>query len=83
MASFHSLVVFWEGKFLLTFVFQVISEGHKSLITQIFDSESKYLGDDTVFAVKDALTVTFVPRKGDPEAECELQYDMSLPTKKS
>ncbi|KAK7409137.1 hypothetical protein QQX98_008687 [Neonectria punicea] len=62
--------------------FMVIADGFKSVTTQIFDSDSKYLGDDTVFAVKEGLTVTFTPRKGDPEAEWELEFDMSLATKK-
>lgn len=31
-----------------------------------------------MFAVKDGLTVKFVPRKDDKQAESELQYDVSL-----
>ena len=38
----------------------------------------QYLDDDSVFAVKDQLTVDFVPRKGDPEAKLELTYDITL-----
>lgn len=53
-------------------------DGYKPVTTQIFDKDSKYLEDDSVFAVKDALTVEFVPRKDDPEAELELQYDIAL-----
>lgn len=53
-------------------------EGHKPITTQIFDSESKYLEDDSVFAVKDSLVVKFEPRKGDPKAEFTLQYDVAL-----
>lgn len=56
----------------------VILDGYKPVTTQIFDKDSKYLEDDSVFAVKDALTVEFVPRKDDPEAELELQYDIAL-----
>ncbi|KAF7552343.1 hypothetical protein G7Z17_g4379 [Cylindrodendrum hubeiense] len=62
--------------------FMVIADGFKSVTTQIFDSDSEYLGNDTVFAVKDGLTVTFTPRKGDPEANWELEFNMSLATKK-
>ncbi|KAF4982269.1 hypothetical protein FZEAL_2055 [Fusarium zealandicum] len=61
--------------------FMVIAQGYKTVVTQIFDSESTYLENDSVFAVKDGLTVTFVPRKGDPKAEWELEYNMSLATK--
>ena len=53
-------------------------DGYKPVTTQIFDKDSKYLEDDSVFAVKDALTVEFVPRKNDSEAELELQYDITL-----
>jgi catechol 1,2-dioxygenase len=41
-------------------------------------SESKYLEDDSVFAVKDALVVKFVPRKDDPNAQFDLKYDVAL-----
>jgi catechol 1,2-dioxygenase len=60
--------------------FMVIAKGHKSVVTQIFDSDSGYLDNDSVFAVKDNLTVTFVPRKGDSPAEWELEYNMTLAT---
>ncbi|KAI5465023.1 Intradiol ring-cleavage dioxygenase [Mariannaea sp. PMI_226] len=60
--------------------FMVIADGYKRVVTQIFDSDSDYLGNDSVFAVKDSLTVTFTPRKGDPQAELELEFDMSLAT---
>jgi catechol 1,2-dioxygenase len=53
-------------------------KGYKPVTTQIFDKDSKYLEDDSVFAVKDSLTVEFVPRKGDSEAALELQYDIQL-----
>lgn len=59
----------------------VIAGGYQSVTTQIFDSDSKYLDDDTVFAVKNGLTVTFTPRKGDPEAAWEVEYNISLATR--
>jgi hypothetical protein len=57
---------------------QVIADGYKAITTQIFDSQSKYLDDDSVFAVKDSLVVEFLDRKKDPEAKYELRYDVSL-----
>lgn len=36
----------------LTIKFYVSAPGHKTLVTQVFDRESKYLSDDSVFAVK-------------------------------
>lgn len=48
------------------------------MTTQIFDKESDYLTDDSVFAVKDSLIVEFKPRKDDPQAPWELHYDVKL-----
>jgi catechol 1,2-dioxygenase len=53
-------------------------EGYKPLTTQIFDRQDKYLTNDSVFAVKDSLIVDFVPRKDDPQAGLELEYDVKL-----
>lgn len=51
---------------------------YKHLTTQIFDKDCKYLADDSVFAVKDDLSVTFVPRQDDPQAKLELEYNITL-----
>jgi len=56
----------------------IIVEGYKPITTQIFDKTSKYLDDDSVFAVKDSLLVEFVPRKEDSKATLELQYDVAM-----
>ncbi len=53
-------------------------DGYKPVTTQIFDKTSKYLDDDTVFAVKNSLLVDFVERKGDSKAELELEYDVGM-----
>ena len=57
---------------------KVIVEGYKPVTTQIFDKTSKYLDDDSVFAVKDSLLVDFVKRNGDGKAGLELEYDISM-----
>lgn len=57
---------------------KVLRDDYKPVTTQIFDKDSKYLDDDSVFAVKDSLVVTFTPREGDAQAEFDLQYDISL-----
>ncbi|PNY23442.1 Catechol 1,2-dioxygenase [Tolypocladium capitatum] len=56
----------------------VCASGCRSLTTQIFDEDSTYLSNDSVFAVKDSLKVRFVPRKDDPKAELELEYSIGL-----
>ncbi|KAM0786398.1 hypothetical protein ACM66B_001865 [Microbotryomycetes sp. NB124-2] len=66
--------------------FYVTAPGHKTLVTQVFDRESDYLKDDSVFAVKDSLVVDFVPVKSPlpeldadtPKPELELRYDIAL-----
>lgn len=57
---------------------QITADSYKSITTQIFDSETKYLNDDSVFAVKDGLTVKFVPRNGDKKAPFELEYNITM-----
>lgn len=56
----------------------MLADGYKPITTQIFDKTSKYLDDDSVFAVKDSLVVEFVPRKGDDKATLELHYDVAM-----
>lgn len=53
-------------------------EGYKPITTQIFDKDSKYLDDDSVFAVKDSLVVEFVPLEGDKTANKQLNYDVMM-----
>ena len=64
----------------------VRAPGYRSVTTHIFDAESEYLDDDTVFAVKPSLQRHFVPRAADdperPEGVEEpwvsLQLDLVL-----
>ncbi|MGH9101627.1 MAG: dioxygenase [Acidimicrobiales bacterium] len=44
---------------------RVSAQGFRPLTTHLFDSESRYLGDDTVFAVKGSLVRRFVRRSRD------------------
>lgn len=60
--------------------FIVTADGYRSLTTQVFDRCDPYLGDDAVFAVKDALVVDFVERKGDEKARWTLEFDFVLST---
>ena len=43
----------------------VRASGFRSVTTHIFDAESDYLDDDTVFAVKPSLIRRFIPRSAD------------------
>ena len=55
-----------------------MKDGYKSITTQIFDRETPYLDNDSVFAVKDGLTVDFTERNDDPKAGWELKYDIAM-----
>ena len=57
---------------------QATHDDYRPLTTQIFDSKDPYLTNDSVFAVKDSLIVDFVPRKDDPQASLELNYDVKM-----
>ncbi|BEI80365.1 hypothetical protein CcaverHIS002_0108940 [Cutaneotrichosporon cavernicola] len=50
--------------------------GHRTLVTQIFDRQSDYLKDDSVFAVKDNLIVDFKPIPKDYQAPAGLENRM-------
>ena len=39
----------------------VTAEGHRPVVTHVFDSSSRYLDSDTVFGVKQSLIRDFVP----------------------
>jgi catechol 1,2-dioxygenase len=80
-AHIHIIVsnrFFWVNRQLGLTALQATHEGYKPLTTQIFDRQDKYLTNDSVFAVKDSLIVDFVPRKDDPQAGLELEYDVKL-----
>lgn len=59
---------------------QALAEGYKPITTQIFDRQSKYLDDDSVFAVKESLVVDFKPIEGKEHhpASAEVEYDVLL-----
>lgn len=47
--------------------FKISAPGYQTLVTHIFDSTSKYLDSDTVFAVKDSLVVNFQEHQAQDE----------------
>lgn len=57
---------------------QVTADQYKSITTQIFDKDTPYLDNDSVFAVKDGLTVEFAHREGDDKAPWQLNYGVSM-----
>ena len=57
--------------------------GYKSITTQLFDRNCRYVTDDAAFATKQDLLVDFVPLEGDPQAGFELKYDFRMATLES
>lgn len=49
-----------------------------SVTTQLYPEDDPYVDNDTVFAVKDDLVVSFKPRQNDPKAELDLHFDAVL-----
>jgi catechol 1,2-dioxygenase len=62
--------------------FKLQKPGYGTLISQIFDSSSKWLDDDSVFAVKDSLVADFVPTP-DAEDDLHVQFDFALKHEKA
>lgn len=58
--------------------FIVSADGYRPVTTQLFDSQDRYLENDTVFAVKKDLIVEYKPAEADPEAAWILDYDFVL-----
>jgi hypothetical protein len=56
----------------------VTAEGYLPITTQVFDGATDYLSDDSVFAAKHDLVIEFKPRKGDPKASLEVEYNIAL-----
>ena len=65
----------------------ISAPGYETLVTHIFDRQSKYLDSDTVFAVKDSLITDFAEqttqdetakRLGVPTPYAAVHYDFVL-----
>ena len=54
-------------------------EGYRPLISQIYDSESDYLDDDSVFAVKEELVGEFAKAGDGADTDLVLRFDFTLP----
>lgn len=60
--------------------FIVSKDGYRSLISQIYDSSSDWLNNDSVFAVKDSLIGEF--KKAGPELDTDLHVEFDFVLKK-
>ncbi|WP_138472791.1 dioxygenase [Poseidonocella sp. HB161398] len=58
--------------------FMIAKDGYRTLISQIFDSSSDWLDNDSVFAVKDSLVGEFVPAPGELGTDLYVKFDFVL-----
>ena len=58
--------------------FIITKDGYRPLISQIYDSESEWLDDDSVFAVKDSLIGKFKPAAAELGTNLHLDFDFVL-----
>ncbi|MCA8882086.1 MAG: hydroxyquinol 1,2-dioxygenase [Rhodobacteraceae bacterium] len=58
--------------------FILSKDGYRPLISQIYDSSSKWLDNDSVFAVKDSLVGEFKPAGDELDTDLHVQFDFVL-----
>jgi len=58
--------------------FIISKDGYRPLISQIYDSESEWLTNDSVFAVKDSLIGTFCPAAEELGTKLHFSFDFAL-----
>ncbi|MCB1353440.1 MAG: hydroxyquinol 1,2-dioxygenase [Rhodobacteraceae bacterium] len=63
--------------------FILSKDGHRPLISQIYDSSSEWLDNDSVFAVKDSLVGEFEPAGEDLDTDLHVRFDFVLKAEKT
>ena len=58
--------------------FMISKPGYKPLISQIYDSETEYLDNDAVFAVKESLIGDMSPAPEGADTDLVMQFDFRL-----
>ncbi|QKD06219.1 hydroxyquinol 1,2-dioxygenase [Mesorhizobium loti R88b] len=58
--------------------FMLTRDGYRSLVSQIFDADSDYLDNDSVFAVKESLVARFEQANDDAETDLVVRFDFVL-----
>lgn len=58
--------------------FMIFKDGYRTLVTQIYDGDSEYLDNDSVFAVKESLIGEFRNAPDDAGTDLTLQFDFTL-----
>lgn len=60
--------------------FIISKDGYRPLISQIYDADSKWLEDDSVFAVKQSLIGKFKPAPAHLGTKLHFEFDFVLKT---
>lgn len=60
--------------------FIIAKDGYRPLISQIYDADSAWLDDDSVFAVKESLIGKFHPARPEHGTDLHFQFDFVLKT---
>ena len=58
--------------------FILAKDGYRTLVSQVYDSSSAWLDNDSVFAVKNSLIGEFVPGKPEHGTDLYLRFDFTL-----
>lgn len=58
--------------------FMIAKDGYRTLISQVYDSSSAWLDNDSVFAVKDSLVGEFAPAPAGLGTDLHVQFDFVL-----
>jgi catechol 1,2-dioxygenase len=58
--------------------FRITAPGKHSLVAQLYDANCPYIGDDSIFAVKNILTLNFEPSDGRTDADYYVRYDWTM-----
>lgn len=58
--------------------FIISKDGYRPLISQIYDADSAWLEDDSVFAVKESLIGKFKPAAADLGTDLHFEFDFTL-----
>ncbi|WP_353475809.1 dioxygenase (plasmid) [Salipiger sp. H15] len=58
--------------------FIISKDGYRPLISQIYDADSKWLDDDSVFAVKESLIGKFKPAQPEHGTDLHFEFDFAL-----
>lgn len=60
--------------------FIISKDGYRPLISQIYDADSEWLDNDSVFAVKDSLIAKFKPAAPELKTDLHFEFDFVLKT---